>query len=179
MTSLVLQNHQLGCFMMYSWWFDGTWRVYKMSTFCHSMYIFNVKYCLRASSPIWASEASLARTRERAVKPRGAEERTPRSRVLVRLAQIGQLARGLRKVVVVFIGLTFVLLVHHSRKVPAQRSLRRPVGPAEGRKQVLRRQIESEPQWYETPRQEKPLGKNRPKSHYEKKRMRRFGKITS
>ena len=29
---------------------------------------------LRASSPIWASEASLARTRERAAKPRGAEE---------------------------------------------------------------------------------------------------------
>ena len=27
---------------------------------------------LRASSPIWASEASLARTRERAAKPRGA-----------------------------------------------------------------------------------------------------------
>ena len=30
---------------------------------------------LRASSPIWTSEASLARTRERAAKPRGAEER--------------------------------------------------------------------------------------------------------
>ena len=30
---------------------------------------------LRASSPIWASEASLARTRELAAKPRGAEER--------------------------------------------------------------------------------------------------------
>ena len=30
---------------------------------------------LRASSPIWASEASLARTRERAAKPRGAGER--------------------------------------------------------------------------------------------------------
>ena len=30
---------------------------------------------LRASSPIWASETSLARTRERAAKPRGAEER--------------------------------------------------------------------------------------------------------
>ena len=30
---------------------------------------------LRASSAIWASEASLARTRERAAKPRGAEER--------------------------------------------------------------------------------------------------------
>ena len=28
---------------------------------------------LRASSPIWASEASLARTRERAAKPRGAK----------------------------------------------------------------------------------------------------------
>ena len=30
---------------------------------------------LRASSPIWASEASRARTRERAAKPRGAGER--------------------------------------------------------------------------------------------------------
>ena len=30
---------------------------------------------LRASSPIWANETSLARTRERAAKPRGAEER--------------------------------------------------------------------------------------------------------
>ena len=150
-----------------------------MSTLCHSMYIFNVKYSLRASSPIWASEASLARTRERAGKPRGAAERAPRSRVLARLAQIGELARGLRKVVVLFIGLTFVFLVHYSRKVPAQSSLRRPVGLAEGRKQVLRRQIESEPQWYETPRQERLLGKNRPKSHHEKKRMRRFGKITS
>ena len=45
---------------------------------------------LRASSPIWASETSLARTRERAAKPR--------SRVLARLAslaQIGELARRL------------------------------------------------------------------------------------
>ena len=55
---------------------------------------------LRASSPIWASETSLARTRERAAKPRGAEERpsAPRSRVLARLAtlaQIGELARRL------------------------------------------------------------------------------------
>ena len=32
---------------------------------------------LRASSTIWASETSLARTRERAAKPRGAEERSP------------------------------------------------------------------------------------------------------
>ena len=32
-------------------------------------------FSLRASSPIWASEASLARTRERAAKPRGAEEK--------------------------------------------------------------------------------------------------------
>ena len=39
---------------------------------------------LRASSPIWASEASLARTREQAAKPRGAE--APRSRVRARLA---------------------------------------------------------------------------------------------
>ena len=30
---------------------------------------------LRASSPIWASEASLARTHDRAALPRGAEER--------------------------------------------------------------------------------------------------------
>ena len=55
---------------------------------------------LRASSPFWASEASLARTCERAAKPRGAEERpsAPRSRVLARLtllAQIGELARRL------------------------------------------------------------------------------------
>ena len=47
---------------------------------------------LRASSPIWVSETGLARTRERAEKPRGA----PRVRVLARLAslaQIGELAR--------------------------------------------------------------------------------------
>ena len=45
------------------------------------------KSSLRASSPIWASEANLARTRERRA--------APRSRVLVRLAslaQIGELA---------------------------------------------------------------------------------------
>ena len=49
---------------------------------------------LRASSPIGASETSLARTRERAAKPRGALC----SRVLARLtllAQIGELARRL------------------------------------------------------------------------------------
>ena len=39
---------------------------------------------LRASSPIWASKTSLARTREGAAKPRG----TPRSRVLARLASL-------------------------------------------------------------------------------------------
>ena len=42
---------------------------------------------LRASSPIWASEASLSRTRERAAKPRGAR--------LTSLTQIGELARRL------------------------------------------------------------------------------------
>ena len=35
------------------------------------------KVSLRASSPIWASDPSLARTRERAAKPRGAEESSP------------------------------------------------------------------------------------------------------
>ena len=30
---------------------------------------------LRASSPVWVSEASLVRTHEQAAKPRGAEER--------------------------------------------------------------------------------------------------------
>ena len=35
----------------------------------------NTETSLRGSSPIWASEAGLARTRERAAKPRGAEER--------------------------------------------------------------------------------------------------------
>ena len=34
-----------------------------------------ILHSLRASSLIWAREASLARTRERAAKPRGAEER--------------------------------------------------------------------------------------------------------
>ena len=42
---------------------------------------------LRASSPIWASETSLARTGERAAKPRGAR--------LASLAQIGELDRRL------------------------------------------------------------------------------------
>ena len=54
------------------------------------------KDSLRASSPIWASEANLARTCERAAKPRGAGASPPRSRVLARLtslAQIGELAR--------------------------------------------------------------------------------------
>ena len=48
---------------------------------------------LRASSPIWASEASLAKTCERAAKPRGAVERpsAPRSRVLARLTLLAQL----------------------------------------------------------------------------------------
>ena len=34
-----------------------------------------LKSSLRASSPVWVSETGLARTRERAAKPRGAEER--------------------------------------------------------------------------------------------------------
>ena len=42
------------------------------------------KPSLRASSPIWASEASLARTRERAAKPRGADERPLAPRPLAR-----------------------------------------------------------------------------------------------
>ena len=49
-----------------------------------------------ASSPIWASETSLARMRERAAKPLSS---APRSRVLARLAslpQIGELARRLQ-----------------------------------------------------------------------------------
>ena len=52
-----------------------------------------VSCSLRASSPVWASEASLARTREPA-----SERAVPRSRVLARLtsfAQIGELARRL------------------------------------------------------------------------------------
>ena len=39
---------------------------------------------LRASSPIWASEASLARTREQAAKPRGEEEPRPLTRAFSR-----------------------------------------------------------------------------------------------
>ena len=55
-----------------------------------------IEISLGASSPIRASEASLARTRERAAKPRGTE--ALRSRVLARLAslaQTGELARSL------------------------------------------------------------------------------------
>ena len=65
---------------------NGEWLNQYKSKVCDS---------LRASSPIWASEASLARTCERAAKPRGAEERTPCSCVLARLTQIGELARSL------------------------------------------------------------------------------------
>ena len=58
---------------------------------------------LRASSPIWASEASLARTRERGAEKKKLLSSAPRgfaarSRVLARLvllAQIGELARRL------------------------------------------------------------------------------------
>ena len=53
---------------------------------------FRILYSLRPSSPIWASEVSLARTRERGAA---------RSRVLERLAslaQIGELARRLNLV---------------------------------------------------------------------------------
>ena len=50
---------------------------------------------LRANSPIWASETSLARTRERAAKPRGASERLVLAR-LTSLTQIGELARRLK-----------------------------------------------------------------------------------
>ena len=53
-------------------------------------------HSLRASSQIWASEASLAKTHEQVAKTRGAEAEAPRSRVLARLAQIGELARRLR-----------------------------------------------------------------------------------
>ena len=53
---------------------------------------FSLSFSLLASSPVWASKTGLARTRERAAKPR------PHSRVLARLAslaQIGELARRL------------------------------------------------------------------------------------
>ena len=55
---------------------------------------------LRASSPIWASEASLARTRERGAEGPAPRGFAARSRVLARLvslAQIGELARRLSK----------------------------------------------------------------------------------
>ena len=42
-----------------------------------------------------AKRVSRERASERAAKPRGAEERTPRSRVLARLTQIGERARRL------------------------------------------------------------------------------------
>ena len=51
-------------------------------------------FSLRASSPIWASEASRARTRERGA-PRGFAARSRVLARLVSLAQIGELARRL------------------------------------------------------------------------------------
>ena len=50
----------------------------------------NQEISLRASSPIWASEASLARTRERGAGARVLAR-------LVLLAQIGELARRLSR----------------------------------------------------------------------------------
>ena len=55
-------------------------------------YVNRIADSLRASSPIWASEASLAKTRERAAKPRGPSLVLSR---LASLAQIGELARRL------------------------------------------------------------------------------------
>ena len=53
-------------------------------------------FSLRASSPIWASEASLARTRERgAEEPRGFAARSRVFARLVSLAKIGELVRRL------------------------------------------------------------------------------------
>ena len=51
-----------------------------LSVVCHlllgSCVTRSVYYSLRASSPIWTSEASRARTRERAAKPQGAASRS-------------------------------------------------------------------------------------------------------
>ena len=53
-------------------------------------------FSLRAGSPIWASEASLGRTRERrAEDPRGFAARSRVLARLVSLAQIGELASRL------------------------------------------------------------------------------------
>ena len=86
----VVASRNVGCFL----------RLFKKDTSLQNTR--RVGSRLRASSPIWASETSLARTRERAAKPRGAGQAllssTPRSRVLARLAslaQIGELARKL------------------------------------------------------------------------------------
>ena len=61
---------------------------------------FSFQSSLRASSPIWESEASLARTRERAAKPfaflRPSLARSREARFgSLRLAQTGELARRL------------------------------------------------------------------------------------
>ena len=57
---------------------------------CYTWPLSTLHPSLRASSPIWASETSRARTRERAAKPRGAGLAR-----LASLAQIGELARRL------------------------------------------------------------------------------------
>ena len=49
------------------------------------------KASMQASSPIWVSEASLARTRERAGKPRGAEERGELVRWLGKVRRLARL----------------------------------------------------------------------------------------
>ena len=75
----VVASRNVGCFL----------RLFKIDTSLQN--IRRVGSSLQASSPIWASETSLARTRERAAKPRGAEKKAPRSRVLARLASIAQI----------------------------------------------------------------------------------------
>ena len=61
----VVASRNVGCFL----------RLFKIDTSLQN--IRRVGSSLQASSSIWASETSLARTRERAAKPRGAEERSP------------------------------------------------------------------------------------------------------
>ena len=91
--SLFAENH--GHFLKFVVKTPLTWLVLCrfFCVFSQSKTICNLHSCypqnsLRASSPIWASEVNLARTRERGGF-------VARSRVLARLAQIGELARRL------------------------------------------------------------------------------------
>ena len=86
--NLLLKHLQSDWFFVVSFVFSANQKPFVICTRFTSLHSCYPQNSLRASSPIWASEVSLARTRERGGF-------VARSRVLARLAQIGELARRL------------------------------------------------------------------------------------